>query len=164
MIFEIDLLNDEQLEYIRTYFNYLQYVDGRVSNPAVPKICETCYTGPGSLDLNNYCQDLISETSLPFPLAAVSQVYFIKYHTGGKYDDHYDAQDCGGVRTDYSMTCFLSDEYTGGELVVAKDGKEITFEMQKGKAIIYPGNLLHRVNEVKSGRRDVFICWLQAHE
>jgi hypothetical protein len=158
MIYEIDLLNDEQLEYINNYFKYLTFEDGKISNPGVLKVCETVFDGPGCLELNSYCHDIILNTNLPFLISRVSQIYFVKYDIGGQYKDHYDANPCGGVRSDYSMTCFLSDDYEGGELVI-EDKKSI--KLKKGKAIIYPGNLLHRVNEVISGRRDVFICWIE---
>ena len=74
------------------------------------------------------------------------------------YGDHYDAAMCGGVKSDYSMTCFLNDEYKGGELVI-DDTTHV--KLQRGKAVIYPGDHIHRVNRVISGRRDVFLCWLQ---
>lgn len=161
MMYEIDLLNDEQLEYINNYFKYLSFEDGRRSNSEVLKICETVFDGPGVLDLNNYCHDIISNANLPFSISKISQVYFVKYSVGGQYKDHYDANPCGGVKPDYSMTCFLNDDYVGGELVITKEGKEIPVKLNEGKAIIYPGNLLHRVNEVISGRRDVFVCWIE---
>ena len=52
----------------------------------------------------------------------------------------------------------IRDSYEGGELVIENDK---TIKLSKGKAVLYPGNLLHRVNEVKSGTRNVFIGWLQ---
>ena len=115
------------------------------------------FDGPGNLDLNMYCRDIILK-KLPLTISAVSQIYFVKYDVGGMYDNHYDANPCGGVRSDYSMTCFLNDDYDGGELVIEN---ERSIKLSKGKAVIYPGNLLHRVNEVKCGRRDVFVCWIQ---
>ena len=117
------------------------------------------FDGSGNYDLNMYCREIILD-KISF-VSKISQIYFVKYNIGGKYDDHYDANPCGGVRPDYSMTCFLSDNYDGGELVITNDGEEIPIKLQKGKAIIYPGDLLHRVNEVKSGRRDVFIVWME---
>lgn len=162
MMYEIDLLNDEQLEYINTYCKYLNYKDGKISNLDTLKICQTVFDGPGSLELNEYCQNIILKTILPFSLSRISQIYFVKYHIGGQYKDHYDANPCGGVRSDYSMTCFLSDNYTGGELVITTENGEVPIKLKKGKAIIYPGNLLHRVNEVIAGRRDVFVCWIES--
>jgi len=158
--YEIDLLNTNQLEYINEYFKYLTFEDGKKSNPTVLKVCETVFGGSGSLELNNYCHDIILNTVFPFEISRVSQVYFVKYGVGGQYKDHYDANPCGGVRPDYSMTCFLNDDYEGGELVITTD-EETKIKLKKGNAIVYPGNLLHRVNEVTSGRRDVFVCWIE---
>lgn len=159
MIHEIDLLDDEQLQYIKNYFEYLTFKDGRISNRNIPKVCETVFDGPGHVEINLYCRDIISKANLPISVSAISQIYFVKYGIGGEYKDHYDANPCGGVRSDYSMTCFLSDDYDGGELVI--DNKH-SIKLKKGKAILYPGNLLHRVNKVTSGRRDVFICWIES--
>ena len=161
MICEIDLLNNENLEYINSYFKYLKFENGQRSNSGILKICETVFDGAGCLELNNYCHDIISNANFPFLISKISQVYFVKYNVGGLYKDHYDSNPCGGVRPDYSMTCFLSDNYEGGELVITTDEGETTVKLTKGKAIIYPGNLLHRVNEVTSGRRDVFVCWIE---
>ena len=158
MIHEIDLLDDEQLDYINRYFKYLTFKDGRISNPEANKYCHTVFDGPGHIDLNNYCRDIISRIDLPVSISAISQIYFVKYEVGGMYEDHYDNVVCGGVKADYSMTCFLSDDYEGGELVI---DDAIPVKLQKGKAMIYPGSLIHRVNKVISGRRDVFICWFQ---
>lgn len=162
MIREIDLLNDEQLEYINEYFKHLYFEDGRKSNPVVTKICKTVFDGPGCLELNNYCHDIIINTEISVPISRISQVYFVKYDIGGEYQDHYDHNPCGGVRPDYSMTCFLSDDYEGGELVITTEDGEFPVKMSRGKAVIYPGNLLHRVNKVTSGRRDVFVCWFES--
>lgn len=161
MIHEIDLLNDDNLEYINNYFKYLNFENGQRSNRSILKICETVFDGAGSLELNNYCHDIICKSRLPFLISKISQIYFVKYNIGGLYKDHYDANPCGGVRPDYSMTCFLSDNYGGGELVITTEEREIPIKLNKGKAIIYPGNLLHRVNKVTSGRRDVFVCWIE---
>ena len=157
MICEIDLLNDEQLSHITQYFKHLTFEDGTRSNLDANKVCQTVFDGPGNLDLNMYCRDIILK-KLPLAISAVSQIYFVKYDVGGMYDNHYDANPCGGVRSDYSMTCFLNDDYDGGELVIEN---ERSIKLSKGKAVIYPGSLLHRVNEVKCGRRDVFVCWIE---
>jgi len=159
MIHEIDLLNYEQLQYIREYFKYLTFDDGRISNRGILKVCETVFDGPGHLELNHYCRDIISKADLPITVSVVSQIYFVKYGIGGQYKNHYDANPCGGVRSDYSMTCFLSDDYEGGELVI---NNTQSIKLKSGKAVVYPGNLLHRVNEVTSGRRDVFVCWIES--
>ena len=157
MIYEIDLLNYEQLTYINQYFNYLTFTNGKISNLPANKCCQTVFDGPGHYDLNMYCRDIMVN-KLPFTTSTISQIYFVKYDVGGMYDNHYDANPCGGVRSDYSMTCFLNDDYDGGELVIEN---ERSIKLSRGKAVIYPGNLLHKVNEVKRGRRDVFVCWIE---
>lgn len=158
MIYEIDLLNNFELQYIKKLFENLIFDDGKISNPGIHKVCEAVFDGPGNLEFNNYCHNIIANTALPFAISKISQIYCVKYNVGGQYKNHYDSNPCGGVRPDYSMTCFLSDDYTGGELVIEN---KTSVKLKRGKAILYPGNLLHRVNEVTSGRRDVFVCWIE---
>ena len=161
MITEIELLDNEQLTYVKRYFNYLQFEDGKKSNPnAKNKVCSTAYGGVGIRDINMYCGQII-ENKVDLPVSKLSQIYFTKYDVGGQYEDHYDANPCGGVRPDLSMTCFLSDDYEGGELVITTDDGEKEIKLSEGMAVIYPGNLLHRVNMVTSGRRDVFLAWME---
>ena len=163
MIREIDLLDNEQLAYVKRYFDYLPFEDGKRSNPdAKSKVCSTAYEGAGVCDINMYCGQIIENKVKSF-VSRLSQVYFIKYGVGGQYEDHYDSNPCGGVRPDYSMTCFLNDDYEGGELVITTEDGEREFKLPQGKAVIYPGNLLHRVNMVTSGRRDVFIAWMEKY-
>ena len=59
------------------------------------------------------------------------------------------------VHTDpLSLVCFLNDDYTGGEFVyVDKKGQEIELNAQKNNAIIFSGDVPHKVNKVLTGDR-----------
>lgn len=163
MIYEIDLLDDDELKYVNNYFNHLTFKDGKISNRTADKECVTAFDGAGYLEINRYCSKIIyDKMTLPYYVKRVSQIYYSKYEVGGRYEDHHDHALCGGVETDYSMTCFLNDEYDGGELVITIGNFETKIKLKPGKAVLYPSNLLHRVNEVTSGRRDVFCCWIQS--
>ncbi|AIX26758.1 2OG-Fe(II) oxygenase [Synechococcus phage ACG-2014i] len=164
MIYEIDLLDDEQLEYINTYFNHLQFEDGRSSNlgKTINKVCNSAYNGPGYKELNYYCLQLICAKMSTYYIKHPSQIYFSEYPTGGVYSNHVDNNPIGGVNAHYSMTCFLNDDYEGGELVIQIGDTEVPVKYKAGKAVLYPPNLVHRVNEITSGSRKVFCCWMQS--
>jgi PKHD-type hydroxylase len=85
-----------------------------------------------------------------------------------RYDNHLDRaimpMPNAIFRTDISFTVFLSgpDEYDGGELVITSDGAEKSMRGAAGSMIAYSSGLLHRVNEVRSGCREVAVGWLQS--
>lgn len=91
-----------------------------------------------------------------------------RYRKGMSYGNHVDSPLMGAfppMRVDIAMTVFLSDPntYEGGELVIQSPLGELTYKLQKGDAIIYPCTQVHRVNEVKSGVRQVAVTWIQSH-
>src|ERR1051325_10360258 len=69
----------------------------------------------------------------------------------------------GFVRTDFSMTLYLSDadSYDGGELQLVIDGEPRRFRMPAGGAVIYETGLRHQVLPVTRGVRLAAIVWMQ---
>lgn len=165
MIYEIDLLEGEQLLLLQDKIKDLEYVDGNVSNPSRVKKNKICCDGGLYKKLNYTYSRIINEKIYKiFNIRRISQIYFAEYNEGAKYGYHIDNTPIGGVHGHYSMTCFLNnpDEYEGGELVLKIGNKEIEYKLEAGKAIIYPTGLWHKVNKVKSGSRKVFICWIES--
>ena len=85
------------------------------------------------------------------------------------YGKHTDAalMSAGGLplRTDYSMTIFLSspDEYEGGELVFTSvESVPMAAKLEAGSAVVYPSNTLHEVRPVTRGQRFAAILWMQS--
>jgi PKHD-type hydroxylase len=68
------------------------------------------------------------------------------------------------VRTDISMTLFLSDpeEYDGGELIVEDTYGSHSVKLPAGDIVLYPSTSLHRVTPVTRGRRLASFFWLQS--
>lgn len=68
------------------------------------------------------------------------------------------------VRTDLSMTLFLSDPetYDGGELVVEDTFGPREIKLPAGSAVLYPGTSLHKVRPVTRGARISAFFWLQS--
>jgi PKHD-type hydroxylase len=68
------------------------------------------------------------------------------------------------LRSDISVTVFLNapEEYDGGELVMDTTGGEVPYKLAAGSAVVYPSTMLHRVNEVTRGTREVAVTWVQS--
>jgi PKHD-type hydroxylase len=91
---------------------------------------------------------------------------FARYTPGMQFGTHMDNAVMGDdhLRTDVSVTLFLSDpaDYDGGELVMETAGGESAYKLEAGSAIAYPSTMLHRVNEVTRGKREVAVTWVQS--
>lgn len=165
MIYEIDLLEDEKLLFLQDKLKDLEYVDGNVSNPSPVKRNKMCFDGELYKKLNYAYSKILNQKIIhTFNVKRTSQLYFVEYNEGAKYGYHFDNNPIGGVFTHYSLTCFLNNpsEYEGGELVIKVGTKELEYKLDAGKALIYPTGLWHKVNQVKSGSRKVFVCWIES--
>jgi PKHD-type hydroxylase len=91
---------------------------------------------------------------------------FARYEPGMQFGTHMDNPLMGPdhMRADISVTIFLAepDEYDGGELVMETTGGEAAYKLQAGSAIAYPTTVLHRVEPVTRGRREVAVTWAQS--
>lgn len=89
-----------------------------------------------------------------FPLKAS------RYGEGGHYGLHTDSPWMGSVRTDLSVTLFLSppDTYDGGELVV--DGTKV--KLPAGQCVVYRCGSPHEVLPVTRGERVCVVTWIQS--
>lgn len=89
-----------------------------------------------------------------------------RYDQGHSYDWHVDHPIMGApaVRTDLAMTLFLSEPtaYEGGEIELETPQGKQQVKLARGSAIVYSCKLVHRVNEVRSGRRLAAISWIQS--
>ena len=83
---------------------------------------------------------------------------------GGHYGMHVDNALMGGARADISFTLFLSEPeaYEGGALIVADRVEERAFRLERGEAVVYPSDTLHRVEPVTRGARLAVIGWVQS--
>jgi PKHD-type hydroxylase len=67
------------------------------------------------------------------------------------------------IRTDLSMTIFLSDPstYDGGELAFPSSMEQLRVKLEPGSAVLYPTGVPHEVREVTRGSRLVSVFWCQ---
>ena len=86
-------------------------------------------------------------------------VRFNWYEDSGKYANHVDFFQQEGIRTDWSMTLFLTNDYEGGELVV--EDQEV--KPEAGSLVLYNSGQIHRVNPVTKGKRIAAISWAQSY-
>lgn len=96
-------------------------------------------------------------------MAKMSRPLFNKYDVGMGYGDHFDNPVMGGqLRTDLSMTIFLSDpaSYAGGELCIGAGGDQV--KLEAGDAAVYPATAIHSVAPVSAGTRLAAVLWIQS--
>lgn len=93
---------------------------------------------------------------------------FNRYENGMEYGAHVDSAVMGKsgeqIRTDLSMTIFLSDpaSYDGGELVLETPFGEQEIKLDSGEAVVYASTTIHRVAPVTRGVRLAAVTWIQS--
>lgn len=92
-------------------------------------------------------------------IKGMAEPRFNCYRDGGAYDEHSDAAFMGKqVITDLACTLFLSDGFSGGELVI----NNVRFTCKPGVAIVYDCWRPHKVTPVTSGDRIAFLTWFES--
>jgi PKHD-type hydroxylase len=169
-MYVIDFLNDEELQKAKTLFSNLHYLPGKTTEGLNTNVkhCNTADLKHESYkEIYNYFSSLYpskKEFGSIYAFKDLTLPYPVQYMEGMFYDYHVDELEMNGVRSDYSMTLFLSnpDEYDGGELVL-KQGDVITqVKLPAGKAILYDTGIVHKVNPVTRGTRNVILFWAQS--
>ena len=91
---------------------------------------------------------------------------FARYVPGMQFGSRMDNPLMGPdhMRADVSITIFLSDpeSYDGGELVMETTGGETAYKLPAGSAVTYPTTVMHRVEPVTRGVREVAVTWAQS--
>lgn len=91
---------------------------------------------------------------------------FARYVPGMEFGAHMDNPLMGPdhMRADVSVTIFLSkpEDYDGGELVMETTGGEAGYKLPAGSAVTYPTTMLHRVEPITRGTREVAVTWAQS--
>jgi PKHD-type hydroxylase len=152
----------------------LNFVDGRVSNPANtskqnlqadsadPKYAESVQVVAGAMARSRE----FSSFAIP---KRVAPPLLCRYEPGMKYGPHADAAiiqlPTGKIRSDLSCTVFIGDpsSYEGGELAMVIGNQTLAFKGSPGEAIVYPSTLQHEVVPVRSGQRLVSITFIESH-
>ena len=98
--------------------------------------------------------------------ARITTPAFVRYREGAYYGPHVDAAVINGVRTDLSVTVWLSNaiNYDGGELLIGDpyDDDVAGGRQPQGWVTVYPSTSIHQVTPIKQGVRLVAIAWIQS--
>lgn len=94
----------------------------------------------------------------------VGRLMISRYEPGMTYGHHFDSAFIDGLRTDLSITLFLSepDTYTGGELEIVTSMGRQAIKLPAGCALVYPSDQLHGVLPVTDGVRLAVVGWVQS--
>jgi len=104
-----------------------------------------------------------------FDINGYDTLQYSEYHASenGKYDWHVDMYVGEMPPTDIdtrklSLVVWLNDDYEGGdfELICTSLDTPITIPKEKGKLIIFPSFLFHRVTPVTRGIRRSLVSWI----
>ncbi len=98
---------------------------------------------------------------------AVQIPIYSRYEPGMTYGPHVDRAvmgDLARIRTDLSMTLFLSppESYEGGELTIRNEIGEDAVKLDSGEAVVYPSSAIHYVAPVTRGVRVAAVTWIQS--
>jgi len=170
-----DLLDQATLQGVRSALAPAPWQDGKDSargrareakNNLVVPLEHATSVAAGRLVLERLSQhEGFKAAALP---KVIMPLKFCRYDSGMGYGDHLDlplmGTATGGIRTDISVTVFVSDsaDYTGGDLVFESEYGTQRVRGNAGQAVLYPASTLHRVEPVSSGTRLVAITWIQS--
>jgi len=167
-----DVLDSAALDELRGTISSGVFVDGVLSSGWASRLVknnEQLGAGPA---LEAAQQKVITtlKNSQVFTSAVMPRHFapplFARYEPGMQFGSHMDNPLMGPdhMRADVSITIFLSDpeSYDGGELVMETTGGETAYKLPAGSAGTYPTTMLHRVEPVTRGTREVAVTWVQS--
>ncbi|MDI2113662.1 Fe2+-dependent dioxygenase [Commensalibacter nepenthis] len=172
-----EVLNSEELSYVRSVFAKATFVDGKVTageqSMQVKKNVQIDQSAPESKELGEIVLKALGRNpifnSAVMPYRVVPPL-FNRYDTGMEFPDHVDnaLRPILGtnmrIRTDVSSTLFLNDptEYEGGELIIHDHSGSQAIKLPAGDMIVYPTYNLHSVSKITKGSRWASFFWTQS--
>jgi PKHD-type hydroxylase len=167
-----NVLSPELLTTVKACLASAPFVDGRVTASEHAKLVKKNL----QLDESDARHPELSKTVMGAVLASplfqlavwpkvLQQFRFSRYEAGMGYGAHVDDPLSEGIRSDVSMTLFLSDpnSYDGGELVIEAAGVERAVKLPAGDMVVYPSTTLHHVETVTRGVRLAAVSWSQSY-
>ncbi|MFD1951707.1 Fe2+-dependent dioxygenase [Sphingomonas arantia] len=171
LIMIANVLDPNNLRWLRKNLEQTRFVDGRQTAGREARVVKNNEQVDRGDPLLEEMQELVIDRLLANPLFrmatrphVVRPPLFSRYEPGMEYGSHVDDAIMGGMRTDVSVTIFLSepDEYDGGELVIESAAGEQDVKLAAGSAVLYPTTSLHRVAPVTRGERRAAVTWVRS--
>ncbi|GGE92208.1 PKHD-type hydroxylase [Sphingomonas prati] len=171
LIMIANVLDADNLRWLRNNLEQTRFVDGRQTAGREARVVKNNEQVDRGDPLLEEMQELVIDrllTNALFRMATRPHVVrpplFSRYEPGMEYGSHVDDAIMGGMRTDVSVTIFLSepDEYDGGELVIESAAGEQDVKLSAGSAVLYPTTSLHRVAPVSRGERRAAVTWVRS--
>ena len=159
-----DIIPNEVIDYISKDWNEEWFHSGNNTNPE--KLKKNLQMDQNNL-WNNYCDSVRPYINGSNTLNNVflgtkhSVPLFSWYKEGDEYGYHNDSYPIRQVYPNLNYTCYLNDDFEGGELILKVGNIEVVTKPEKGKFIIYDSNLQHRVAPVTKGERKVMLGWME---
>ena len=174
MFLEIkDFLNPAEVARLQELSLKVQFVDGRVSNPAMEtkKNLQGALADPAQAEASRILAEAFARNQAFRDFAYprhVAPPLLARYEVGMQYGAHADTSHMRfGTevhRSDLSATVWLNPpaSYDGGELVVHLGTQGVVLKGEPGSVIVYPSTQLHEVAPVRRGTRLVAITFIES--
>jgi PKHD-type hydroxylase len=118
-------------------------------------------------DKLNFVIQAINEQYYNFHLNGYYQFQYTTYDPNGRYDWHTDISFGKNYGLDaeprkLSMSLLLNDDFEGGnfEINIGKEEEANTVPMHKGRIVLFPSFMIHRVTPVNKGIRKSLVVWV----
>lgn len=180
-----DILSGNEIEHATRLIKQARFVDGVLTTRGLAKgtkhnrEMEVSETYLSLNELLDRALDSSAKVNIRLQPRFRTNPVVNKYDIGMFYAEHIDTPIQGGVtqfgrspgrfgqnflRTDYSMTLFLTDPtaYDGGELQLQLLGETKLVKLRAGSAVCYSTGIAHSVRPVTRGSRVAAIYWFQS--
>ncbi len=170
-----DLLNEKELAAFQQLAAQGTFQDGGATTDGMPdghkRNLQFVPQGANSDNVMKVLSGALTRSTIARDNALIKRIMppiISKYQSGMEYKSHLDTpfmHNKGAVRTDLSMTLFLSDpeSYEGGALILETEFGDHKIKPEAGAAAIYSTRLYHRVEPVTRGERIAVVTWMQSH-
>ena len=171
LLYIADLLDAATVARLQVWLAQAEFTDGRATAGSEARKVkhneQVDRTDPDLANMQMLVTKRLQEHRL-FTMGARPKIIrpplFSRYVPGMNYGSHVDNALMSGMRTDLSLTVFLSspESYEGGELVIESTAGEQDIKLPAGSAVLYPTTALHRVAPVASGQRLAAVTWVRS--
>ena len=167
-------LTNKEIEHILTYCYEQNFTNGIIGSGKQGKINKTYRSSKITwipkieefLWLYDKIGEMVNEANKiwNFNLTGMAEDIQIALYdkNEGHYDWHLDIGTGKSSKRKISVSIQLSDkdEYEGGELQFLISRTITNISKEKGTAVLFPSYFLHRVKEIKSGKRISLVIWI----